>query len=359
MFSGFRYTIITTSLLATTSLLIGTSLAQTTNNSQASNSNQSVIFQGNTAPNQAAYSRLPSPVESVIAKFDAENDSNKIAVVVNGIPVTNYDIKNRVHLLHLKGYNKTDIVKYATENLIDDTIKNAEISKQKIKVPEETINQAFNELSNGNGMTANQFKDIIEHSGVDFQHFVDSMNTDIGWSILTNRYIQSKERLDPATASLKAAKAGHDLPKSLQYRLKAISLFVPAGNINTAYNTRIKELQDIKQSFSNCNNLAQLTAKYKDVIVTDLGLRYAEDLPADLQTLVKSTPAGSMSNIMQTPNGPEALIVCSAKEVTNDNIINFTYSMQNLANITQEKYLKLQDEYFTKLKKDATVTYIK
>lgn len=304
----------------------------------------------------AQASNLPKSVAT--SQSVASTIFNRVILVVNGIPITQYDLNNRITFLQNQGFHAPNIEKAAQQSLIDQTIEQSEIINKKISVSKEMLADAFNNIAAQNKMTPAQFREQMVNAGIDFQHFIDSLHVQIGWQILIGGYIREKERVSPEVAAAKIKATGDKAPTLTQYRLQSILFFTPQANSANTAAKRLSELNELRKNFSGCQTIDQQTKKYSNVIVQDLGLKFPDDLSESIKKIVLDTPSGTLSTVIPTSNGPEAIAVCKTQSVSNDNITSFVYSMKNLSTVNDEQFAKFSEDYLNQLRKKASILYL-
>ena len=94
----------------------------------------------------SAAATLPATTVSVQA-------ASEIKAVVNGMPITSYQIRQRAAFLKLRrvGGNATQ---KATDELIDEALKKQEIGRRGIAIPDEAVDEAFGRFAAENKLTS-------------------------------------------------------------------------------------------------------------------------------------------------------------------------------------------------------------
>jgi peptidyl-prolyl cis-trans isomerase SurA len=103
--------------------------------------------------------------------------ASEIKYVVNNVPVTSYDIQRRAAFLRLQR-SKGD----AAQEMIDQTLRNAEVARLGIKISDAQVDAAYNNFAKNNKMPLKALDDIMAQSGVTKSHFKDYIRAQMGWS---------------------------------------------------------------------------------------------------------------------------------------------------------------------------------
>jgi hypothetical protein len=103
-------------------------------------------------------------------KSSLSTKGTNIRVLVNGTPITNYDIKKRVAFLKLRrvGGNRTT---KATDELIDEQLKIQEAAISGNLANDTTVNKAFADFSKRNKMNSKRMATVLNQAGVTAKHF--------------------------------------------------------------------------------------------------------------------------------------------------------------------------------------------
>ena len=179
-----------------------------------------------------------------------------IEVVVNGVPITSYDVSQRVALLQVAGQGGGTTT--ATNQLIDEAIQITEAAQLGIVVSQRQVDDAYASIAQQVGMGVSQFASALRESGVAPDTLKQQIRAQIYWSILVQSRLQTNPaiRQEDVTAALLAQGGGDQTIR--QYRLQQIIFVVPQGSSNAYVNQRRSEAEAFRQRFTGCENtLAQ------------------------------------------------------------------------------------------------------
>jgi len=107
---------------------------------------------------------------------------DRIVAVVNGQPVTFYELKQRAKPLldkYLKGIKdpkikkekEQEILAQVLPQMIDEILVDQEVKKRRLKVTNEEVNSAIQQILKRNHLTLEQFKKILANSGSSFEQY--------------------------------------------------------------------------------------------------------------------------------------------------------------------------------------------
>ena len=235
-----------------------------------------------------------------------------LAVVVNGVPITSYDIDQRVALLTISGQNASRT--NATNQLIDEAIQVTEAQRLGVTVSEQQVSSAFANIAQQVGMGVGEFEGALRQAGVAPETLRASLRAQIYWSILVQARMQITPaiRQDDVTAQLLAQGGANETIR--EYTMQRIIFVVPDGASTAYVNQRRSEAQAFRQRFTGCENTLAMAVNLTDVTVRDIG-RDMSQLNQAQRDAVQGTAAGRTTGPERTTLGIEIVAVCDVVEV--------------------------------------------
>ena len=94
----------------------------------------------------------------------AQASASEIKYVVNGTAVTNFDIQHRVAFLKLQR-KKGNLSKLAADEMVDQALRQNEIKRLGVRVPDDAVNQAYARFAKSNKMTPKQLSTVMDQAG--------------------------------------------------------------------------------------------------------------------------------------------------------------------------------------------------
>src|SRR6202165_492044 len=170
--------------------------------------------------------------------------AQSVAVMVNGEPITNYDIEQRGKLTFLTTHKPADRQQVINE-LIDEKVKIKEGKKFGVDPSISDIDQSYAAMSSRMRITPEQLTKSLESQGIRPDTLKARMKAEMVWtSLIRGRY---KESLQVGEKDVAAAiQAGGDeklQTEAFEYRLQPIVLIVPRGSAPAAGELRRKEAE--------------------------------------------------------------------------------------------------------------------
>lgn len=105
----------------------------------------------------------------------------QIKYVVNGVPVTSYDIEKRMAFLRLQrrsGANRS----MAGQDMIDQALRSAEMQRLRINVTDKMVEQAYANFARSNKLSVAQMDQVLAQANVTSRHFKEFLRVQIGWN---------------------------------------------------------------------------------------------------------------------------------------------------------------------------------
>ncbi len=270
--------------------------------------------------------------------------ASDIKVTVNKAPITSLDVSQRLAFLKLQR-RKGASSEMATNELIDESLKNAEARRVGIRILDAEVEKAFQGFATDNKLKVAQLTDILNKSGVTAKHFKNYIRSQMSWGQTVGARFRATGRMTEQEAVRKMLEKGGVKPSATEYVLQQVIFVVPAAKRGQIMGSRKKEATAMRARFNGCANTREFAKGLKDVTVKELGRVLAPELPPEWSDMVKKTQAGSATGIRETEKGVEFLGICGAKEVSDDRAATVALEAQENGGkgggeALAEKYLK-------------------
>ncbi|MEP9376923.1 SurA N-terminal domain-containing protein [Aquabacter sp. CN5-332] len=248
---------------------------------------------------------------ALVGAWGSSAEAQQILVMVNGRPITSYDVAQRQKLHVLIG-DKQPGAKETLEELIDERIKVQTASRLGIEVDDEELDKLFANVASRSGRTAEQLTAGFAQQGLDARTFKSKLRADNVWQ----QYVRAKAPTinvrDTDVIAALNTKGNADLV-STEYKLYPIIFVVPRGSSN--YGGRLAEANAFKAKFTDCDAGLESAKGLKEVVVRSPVLRLSSDMPAALQAVLNKTDVGRLTPPEVTQSGVEIFAVCGKTPV--------------------------------------------
>ena len=302
------------------------------------------------SPESAAILANPPDKPPPVVKTSAANSS--IPVLVNDVPITEYDIAQRSRLNKL-GRTKSDR-KSVIDELINETLEDLEAQRHHIAIPDSQIDAAFAQIASNVKLTPANLTKALNSQGIDADSLKKRLRGQMIWQTLVQQRTAAKATVKNEDVTAQLVEQG-DLSKITltQFTLQQIIFVVPSGSAPAAYTQRRREAEAFRQRWTGCDNALAQAQALRGVVVKDIGRRDSSQLTGPQGDLIKKTPAGKTIPPDQTDDGIEVIAVCATKDIQT--------SAGARADVENSLYLKqaadLGKDYLKSLRDIAIIEY--
>jgi peptidyl-prolyl cis-trans isomerase SurA len=278
-----------------------------------------------------------------------------VAVMVNGEPVTDYDIEQRSKLIFLTTH-KTSDRKDVINELIDEKVKIKEGKKYGVDPTGADIDQAYTEMGQRMHITSDQLTQSLEKQGIRADTLKARIKADMIWgSLVRGRY---KERLQVGEKDVAAAvkaEGGDDQQQgeAFEYKLQPVVLIVPKGSAQSAVELRQKDAETLRGRVETCEQANQYFKSMANAAIREPIVKTSADIPANLRKVLDDTPVGHLTPPEVTRQGIEMVALCSRKPTT----IDSPKRKEMRDKIYAKKYLQTSNNYLAEIRRAAMIEY--
>ena len=277
-----------------------------------------------------------------------------VAVMVNGEPITDYDIEQRSKLNFLttrQQANRQDII----NELIDDRVKIKEAKKYGVDPTSSDIDQAFAGMSSRMRISPEQLAKSLESQGIRAETLKARIKSDLVWSSLVRgRY---KERLQvgekDVAAAVKADGGDADKTDAFEYKMQPVVLLVPQGSAPTTVQARQKEAESLRARVQSCDEANNYFKSMQNAAIREPVVKTSADIPQVLRKLLDDTPIGHLTPPEITKQGVEMVALCARKPTT----IDTPKKREIRDKMFAQKYETTSKSYLQEIRKAAMIEY--
>ncbi|MEZ5791299.1 MAG: peptidylprolyl isomerase [Nitratireductor sp.] len=278
-----------------------------------------------------------------------------IKVLVNGEPITNYDIQRRAKFRQVRRLKAT--TSETEKELIDEKLKLQEASKRGLVASDAQVNAAFANFAQNNRSTPAKISSDLDRIGIGAQHFKEFIRAQISWSRTFSSKLQSEAvSKNESGAIFDLRKSGSSKPQTTEYQLKEIIFVVPEDKRKTMMKTRKQEALGFQQRFAGCDTLFDQVKGLRDVAIKDAGRLMQPELPPLWKKDIEATSEGQTTAPKETEKGVELIAVCKAR-LTSDDRAAEVMAKSELYDSLEAKGDTAADDYLAELRKSATIVY--
>jgi peptidyl-prolyl cis-trans isomerase SurA len=255
----------------------------------------------------------------IAAGWSSQSRAQTVVLMVNGEPITTFDIEQRGKLDSLSTH-QTPPREQVINELIDDRIKIKEAKKFGIDPTPAEIDAIYTSMGARMRLSQEQLTKTLENQGVRPETFKNKMRADSVWSgLVRGRYKDSLIVNEKDVESAIVVK-GDDADKagSFEYTMRPIVLVVPRGAEPGILESRRKEAEALRNRIQSCEEASDVFKIMRDAAIRDSIVKTSADLPPPLRELLDKTQIGHLTPPETTKQGVEMVALCGRKPTTAD-----------------------------------------
>jgi peptidyl-prolyl cis-trans isomerase SurA len=240
-----------------------------------------------------------------------------VVVMVNGEPITSYDIEQRSKLTTLTTH-KPAVRQQVIDELIDEKVKIKEAKKFGVDPTATDIDQSFAAMSSRMRVTPEQLSKSLETQGVRTDTLKARIKAEMVWtSLVRGRY---KESLQVGEKDVAAAVQGDEKQEgeAFEYKMQPIVLIVPRGSAPAAIEARQKEAEALRSRVQTCDEANAFFKSMQNAAIREAVVKTSADIPAVLREVLDKTPIGHLTPPEVTKQGVEMVALCGRNPTTVD-----------------------------------------
>jgi peptidyl-prolyl cis-trans isomerase SurA len=239
--------------------------------------------------------------------------AQSVAVMVNGEPITNYDIEQRGKLITLSTHKPADRQQVINE-LIDEKVKLKEGKKFGIEPSSADVEQSYAAMSARMRISADQLTKSLESQGIRADTLKARMKVEMVWTnLVRGRYKESLQVSEKdVEEKTKSEDKGDEKPEAngFEYKMQPIVLIVPRGSDATTVDARRKEAEALRNRIQTCDEANALFKSMQNAAIRDAVTKTSADMPPSLREVLDGTPIGHLTPPEVTKQGVEMVALC-------------------------------------------------
>ena len=267
-----------------------------------------------------------------------------VRVSVNGTPVTDVQISQRVKLFALEG--NAGGQKGATDQLITEAIQMSEAKRLNITVSNAEVDDAFLQIARNINVSQDKLQQLLQQGGINMETLKDRLRAAIAWNKVTEQAIVPNVQISDLALD-QQAESGLQAYQNFDYILKEI-IFVGQGSSG-----RSGQANSFRSKFSGCDSAVDLSLGYTDAAVIDVGRRHATQMPEPIAKELAGLNVGGITKPRVVETGVSMLAVCEKTQAE-----DLTFIKGDLRAEVGDEALKGEvSSYLENLRKQAKIIY--
>ncbi|MDB6087716.1 MAG: peptidyl-prolyl cis-trans isomerase SurA [Gammaproteobacteria bacterium] len=239
---------------------------------------------------------------------------DRVAAVVNDGVVLNSELDDQVEIISerlrtqkLELPPQNVLRQQVLERLVLQEIQAQRATKAGLKVPDETLNSALQDVAQRNGIPLAQLPEALHQQGVDYAAYREDMRKELTLGLLRQRDVLQRISITPREIDQFMDKQSKTPSENNEYNVSHILIAVPQEATPTQLDEANKRATDVFQRAKGGEDFAKLALAYsKSQTALEggaLGWRKGGELPTFLTDVVAKLKPGEVSEPLRTPTG--------------------------------------------------------
>jgi peptidyl-prolyl cis-trans isomerase SurA len=279
--------------------------------------------------------------------------AQSVAVMVNGEPITNMDIDQRMKLNALSGM-KDNSRKAVLDQLIDEKVKIKEGKKYSVDPSATEVDGSFATMASRMRLTPDQLTQSLASKGIRPNTLKSRLKADMVWNaIVRGRFKQSLQVGEKEVEAAVQGQGGDAMAEAFEYQMRPLVLIVPRGAGGGLAEARLKEATGLRERIQSCEDAIRTFKSSQNATVKSIVVKSSADLPPNLRELLDKTPIGHLTPPEVTAQGIEMVALCSRKPTK----VDTPKKREVREKMFAEKFEAKSKSYLQDVRKSAMIEY--
>jgi peptidyl-prolyl cis-trans isomerase SurA len=281
----------------------------------------------------------------------------QVVVMVNGDPITNFDIEQRSKLLMLSTHKMPERQDVINE-LIDEKVKLKEGKKFSIDPSAADVDQSYAAMSGRMRLTPDQLTKSLESQGIRADTLKARVKADMVWSNLVRGRYKESLQVGEKDIEEKAKEQGDEQSTQTagtEYKMQPVVLIVARGSSQEVIEARKKEAEALRARIQSCIEANAFFKAMQNATIRETVTKTSAEMPASLREILDNTAIGHLTPPEITKQGIEMVVVCS-KEPTK---VDTPKKREIREKMYNEKYEAKSKTYLRESRAASMIEYVK
>src|SRR5215510_559797 len=239
---------------------------------------------------------------------------DRVAAVVNDGVVLQSELDEQVIMIteRLRGQKlelppENVLRQQVLERLVLQEIQMQRADKANLKVPDEALNSAMQDVAQRNNIPLQQLPEALVQQGIDYASYRDAMRKELTLTLLRQRDVIQRISITPREVDQYLEKQKNAPEQSAEYNVSHILISVPQASTPAQLEEADNRAKDVYKRASGGEDFAKLAIAYSNSQTAleggSLGWRKGSELPTFLSEVVAKLTPGKVSEPLRTPTG--------------------------------------------------------
>lgn len=307
-----------------------------------------------------------------IAAVPGGAQSQGLVVVANDLPITEFDITQRINLLGILGSRAPEKAsrKAILQDLIDDVVKLSEAKRLKTDVSDSEVTSQIDRIAKNMGMDRAGLLERLKKKGVGTDFFRRYIAAQIGFNRIIAMQHREDVKISPADIDRKMAEiestANSKIGKIMaDPRMKPVTVYslmqidLPVENSDPGLlQARAIEAEQVLRQFKGCGSARAAASGVFNVKIGKQVDADAAKLPPPLKSALDKVGTGHAIGPVQGKNSIQLVALCSVRKITPPKPkFEMPTRQQVETALINEKYAGFEEDYLKEARKRVYVEY--
>jgi peptidyl-prolyl cis-trans isomerase SurA len=277
-----------------------------------------------------------------------------VCVMVNGEPITEYDIDQRSKLDFLSNHKQASRQDVLNE-LIDEKVKIKEAKKFGVDPSDSDIDQSYAQMGSRMHITPEQLTKSLESQGIRADTLKARLKTDLVWGSLVRGRFKERLQVGERDVAEKVKAEGGDAQQTdaFEYTMQPVVLIVPRGSPPSATEARQKEAEALRGRVQSCDDANSYFKTMQNAAIRESVVKTSADIPPNLRKVLDDTPIGHLTPPEVTKDGIQMVALCGRKATT----IDTPKKREIREKMYTNKYEATSKSYLQEVRRAAMIEY--
>ncbi|MCJ8144130.1 SurA N-terminal domain-containing protein [Ancylobacter sp. A5.8] len=257
---------------------------------------------------------------TLAASYPVPAAAQQILVMVQGDPITSFDVAQRIKLAQLTE-RRTLSQKQALDELIDERLKIFTAQRYGITADTEEVDKLFTNMASRSGRTPEQLTQALGQNGIDARILKNKMRADFVWNNYVRGRFSSATTVRDSDIFQALEDKGEDTVKAqrtTEYTIRQIVLVISRTDSDSTRGQRMAEANNLRKAFTDCESGIAAARQLRETVVREPVLRTSAEMSAPLRKLMDDTPIGQTTPPEITQVGVELVAICAKREIVGE-----------------------------------------
>ncbi len=211
------------------------------------------------------------------------------------------------------------------ERLVLQEIQMQRAQRANLKVPDETLNGALQDIAQRNNIPLAQLPDILARQGVDYAAYREAMRKELTLTLLRQRDVIQRISVTPREIDQYLEKQKNAPEQSAEYNVSHILIAVPQAATPEQLEEADRRAKDVAKRAAEGEDFGKLAIAYSNSQTAleggALGWRKGSELPTFLSEVVARLAPGKASEPLRTPTGYHIVRLNEVRGATGQSVV--------------------------------------